>query len=322
MIQWLKTNTDYITPEVFTILGGIYVIISILTIIFFSLKKFKGETKLIKELIERTNSWWVIILLVTFVLFINRQVATVGLALLSLIAFRELSSNLNLRMTDRRALLWCYLAIPFQFMAAYTQDLTFFIIFIPVIMFVFLTFRTVAIGEIENITRSLGIIHWSIMLTVFSFSHIVYILSFPAKDGFSAGNGGTVLFLIVITEINDIFQFTCGKLFGKNKIIPSVSPNKTVEGFVGGMICTTIVGSLLSFLLPINLDKTIILTILLCIVGFGGDITLSAVKREHKIKDMGTSIPGHGGMMDRLDSLAFTSLVFFYLIRYWSYNAQ
>ena len=321
MIEWLNAHTDFISPEVFTILSGVYGTITILTLVFYLLKKIKGESKLLNELIERTNSWWVIILLVTFVLFINRQVATVGLALLSLIAFRELSSNMNLRMTDRRALLWCYLAIPFQFMAAYTQYLTFFIIFIPVIMFVFLTFRTVAIGEIENITRSLGTIHWSIMLTVFSFSHIVYILSFPVKEGFSAGNGGTVLFLIVITEINDIFQFTCGKLFGKRKIIPSVSPNKTIEGFVGGLICTTVVGGFLQFLLPINLDKTIILTILLCIVGFSGDITLSAVKREHKIKDMGTSIPGHGGMMDRLDSLAFTSIVFFYLIRYWSYNA-
>ncbi len=321
MIQWLKMHTDFITPQVFAVLGGIYGIIAFLTIIFLALKKIKGESKLLNELIERTNSWWVIILLVTFVLFINREVATLGLALLSLIAFRELSSNMNLRMTDRRALLWCYLAIPFQFMAAYTQYQTFFMIFIPVIMFVFLTFRTVAVGEIESITRSLGTIHWSIMVTVFSFSHIVYILSFPYKLDFPAGNGGTILFLILITEINDIFQFTCGKLFGKRKIIPSVSPNKTVEGFIGGMICTTIVGALLSFLLPINLDKTVILTILLCIVGFGGDITLSAVKREHKIKDMGTSIPGHGGMMDRLDSLAFTSIVFFYLIRYWSYNA-
>jgi phosphatidate cytidylyltransferase len=187
-------------------------------------------------------------------------------------------------------------------------------------MYIFLTFRTVASGEIDNITRSLGAIHWTVMLTIFSFSHLAYILSFPPKSDYAAGNGGMILFIILITELNDVFQFTSGKLFGKNKIIPSVSPNKTVEGFVGGMILTTLTGYFLRFLLPINADKTIILTILLCIVGFGGDITLSAVKREHKIKDMGTSIPGHGGMMDRLDSLAFTSITFFYLIRYWSYK--
>lgn len=314
------SKTDFLTNDVLKVFSVIYILISVLTVIFYSIKKIKGENKLIKELIERTNSWWIIILLFTFVVFINREIASIGIALLALIAFRELSSNLNLRGTDRKALMWCYLAIPFQFMAAYSQYYSFFVIFIPVIMYIFLTFRTVARGNIDNITRSFAVIHWSAMLTIFSFSHLVYILCFPVKENFSAGNGAMVLFLVLITELNDIFQFTTGKLFGKTKIIPSVSPNKTVEGFIGGLILTTITAYFLKFLLPINTEKTLILTVLLCIVGFGGDITLSAVKREHKIKDMGTSIPGHGGMMDRLDSLAFTSITFFYLIRYWSYN--
>jgi phosphatidate cytidylyltransferase len=312
--------TDFLTTEVSLVLGIIYSFIILLTIIFYSLKKIKGETKLITELIDRTNSWWVMLMVFTLVVFINREIATVGIAALSLIAFRELSSNLNLRHADRRTLLWCYIAIPFQFMAAYTQYFDFFVIFIPVIMYLFLTFRTVARGDTDNITRSFGAIHWTIMLTIFSFSHLAYILSFPPKDGYTAGNGGMILFIVLITELNDVFQFTCGKLFGKNKIIPSVSPNKTTEGFLGGMALTTLTGYFLAFLLPINTDKTLILTVLICIVGFGGDITLSAVKREHKIKDMGKSIPGHGGMMDRLDSLAFTSITFFYLIRYWSYK--
>lgn len=312
--------TDFITHEVALTLGGIYLLTTLLTIIFYACKFLKGNTKFISELIDRTLSWWVMILIFTFTVFINREIATLGIALLSLIAFRELSSNLNLRDADRRSLLWCYIAIPFQFMAAYTQYFDFFVIFIPIIMYLFLTFRTVARGNTDNITRSLGAIHWSLMLTVFSFSHLAYILSFPAKENFGAGNGAMVLFVVLITELNDIFQFTCGNIFGRKKIIPSVSPNKTTEGFLGGMLLTTITGYFLNFLLPINTDKTIILTVLLCIVGFGGDISLSAVKREHKIKDMGKSIPGHGGMMDRLDSLAFTSITFFYLIRYWSYK--
>lgn len=310
---------DYLTPEVVSVLGCIFALLTFLTIIFYGIKIIKGESKLLSELISRTLSWWVMILIFTLVIFINREVATIGIALLSLIAFRELSSNLNLRNTDRRSLLWCYIAIPFQFMAAYTQYYGFFVIFIPVIMYLFLTLRTVSSGDVQNITRSLGMIHWSVMLTVFSFSHLAYILSLPPKEGFTAGNGGMILFIVLITEVNDVYQFTCGKLFGKNKIIPTVSPNKTIEGFVGGLILTTITGYFLNFLLPVNTDKTIILTILLCVVGFGGDITLSAVKREHKIKDMGTSIPGHGGMMDRLDSLAFTTIAFFYLMRYWSF---
>jgi phosphatidate cytidylyltransferase len=316
----LLSKAPFLTHEVLVVLGSIFSLITVLTFIFFGLKFLKGETKLIKELIERTLSWWVMLIVFTSVIFINREIATFGIALLSFVAFRELSSNLSLRDSDRRTLLWCNIAIPFQFIAAYTQYFDFFVIFIPVIMYLFLTLRTVARGDTDNITRSLGAIHWSVMLTVFSFSHLAYIISFPPREGFTAGNAGMILFVVLITELNDVFQFTSGKLFGKNKIIPTVSPNKTVEGFIGGMILTTLTGYLLRFLLPINADKTIILTILLCIVGFGGDITLSAVKREHKIKDMGTSIPGHGGMMDRLDSLTFTSIAFFYLIRYWCYK--
>ena len=316
----LLSKADFLSLDVALVLGLIYLLITVLTIIFYSVKFLKGDSKLVKELIERTNSWWVMLLILTSVVFINREVATIGIALLSFIAFRELSSNLNLRQSDRRTLLWCYIAIPFQFMAAYTQYFDFFVIFIPIIMYLFLTLRTVTKGDVENITRSLGAIHWSIMITIFSFSHLAYILSFPQKEGFSAGNGGLILFIILITELNDILQFTSGKLFGKHKIIPTVSPNKTIEGFLGGMIFTTIAAYFLRFLLPINADKTIILTILLCIVGFGGDITLSAIKREHNLKDMGTRIPGHGGIMDRLDSLTFTSITFFYLIRYWCYK--
>ena len=319
-MKQLLAKADFLSPEVQCALGLIYLLIIFLTVIFYSIKFLKGNSKLLTEVIERTNSWWVMLLLITFVLFISREVATVGIALLSFVAFRELSSNLNLRNSDRRTLLWCYIAIPFQFMAAYTQYFDFFVIFIPIIMYLFLTLRTVTKGDIKNITRSLGAVHWTIMITIFSFSHLAYIISFPVKEGFSAGNGGLILFLILITELNDILQFTCGKLFGKNKIIPTVSPNKTVEGFLGGMILTTTIAYFLRFLLPINADKTIVLTILLCIVGFGGDITLSAIKREHDIKDMGNSIPGHGGMMDRLDSLTFTSITFFYLIRYWCYK--
>lgn len=313
----LLSNTAFLSSEVSKVLGCLYFLITVVTLIFYAIKMTKGESKLINELIARTKSWWIMILIFTFVIFINREIATIGIALLSLVAFRELSSNLNLRDSDRRTLLWCYIAIPFQFMAAYTQYYPFFVIFIPVIMFIFLTFRTVSQADIGNISRSIGVIHWTTMMTIFSFSHLAYILSFPEIEGFKAGNGGMILFIVFITEINDVFQFTCGKIFGKNKIIPSVSPNKTTEGFIGGMILTTIAAYFLRFLLPINADKTVILTMLLCLVGFGGDITLSAIKREHNIKDMGTSIPGHGGIMDRLDSLAFTSITFFYLINYW-----
>lgn len=310
---------EFLTPQVLRVLGGIFGLLILLTVAFHVAKKIKGPTKLIDELITRTYSWWAIFIGFTGAIFLSRFIATIALAFLSFVAFRELSSNLNLRLADRRPLFWCYLAIPFQFMTAYIGWYGMFIIFIPVIMFVGLNMINVAVGYTKGITASMGIIHWTAMLTIFSLSHMAYMLSFPPLAGYEAGNGGMLLWLILITSLNDVFQFTWGKTFGKRKILPTVSPNKTLEGLVGGILTTTLLGWSLHSLLPIGPSKAAILACLLAFSGFMGDVTISAVKRDLGLKDMGSSIPGHGGIMDRVDSLAFNSLICFHLIRYWSY---
>lgn len=310
---------EFLTPPVTKVLGGIFALLILVTISFYAARAMKGPTKLIKELIERTLSWWMILVGFTLTVFFSRFFATIALGFLAFVAFRELSSRLNLRLSDRRTLLWCYLAIPFQFACAYIEWYGMFIIFIPVVMFIGLNMRGVAQGDVKGITASLGIIHWAMMLTVFSLSHMAYMLALPEKPDYVAGNGGMILWLVLVTELNDIFQFTWGKTFGKHKILPSVSPNKTVEGFAGGFISTIIIGYFLSFLLPIPAEKAAILAGVLAFTGFMGDVTVSAIKRDLGIKDMGSAIPGHGGVMDRVDSLAFNSMVCFHLIRYWSY---
>lgn len=318
MIAEFIKSADFLTEPVLKVLGGMFATLILVTAAFYLARLIKGKTKLIDELIERTHSWWIIVLGFTTTIFYSRLFATIALGFLAFVAFRELTSRLNLRQSDRRTLLWCFLTIPFQFFLAYTEWYGMFIIFIPVIMFIFLNMRSVAQGDVKGITASMGTIHWASMLTIFSISHIAYMLGLPEQAGYEAGNGGMVLWLVLITELNDICQFTWGKIFGKHKIIPSVSPNKTVEGFVGGLISTALIGYGLSFLLPISSDKVIILSCLMAFTGFMGDVTVSAIKRDLGIKDMGSSIPGHGGVMDRVDSLAFNSLVCFHLIRYWS----
>lgn len=309
---------EFLTPPVRQVLGGIFATLLIVTAAFYVARSIRGNTKLINELIERTLSWWMIVIGFAVTIFFSRFFATIALGFVAFVAFRELTSRLNLRLSDRRTLLWCYLSIPFQFFFAYTDNYNLFIIFIPVIMFVSLNARAVAQGDVKGITTSLGVIHWAAMLTIFSMSHIAYMLSLPEGPSYTAGNGGMVLWLVLITELNDIFQFTWGKLFGKHKILPSVSPNKTVEGFVGGLISTVIIGYGLSFLLPIESIWSGVLAGILAFTGFMGDVTVSAIKRDLGIKDMGSTIPGHGGVMDRIDSLAFNSLVCFHLIKHWA----
>ena len=162
-------------------------------------------------------------------------------------------------------------------------------------------------------------LQWTLMLTVFGLSHMAYLLSLPDIAGFKPGGRGLLLFLVFLTEINDVMQFTWGKLLGKHKIVPKVSPNKTWEGFIGGLICTTGIGYLLKFLTPLNTPQVLFVSFMIALAGFIGDIVMSSIKRDIGVKDTGTAIPGHGGILDRIDSLAYTAPTFFHLVYYIAY---
>ena len=156
------------------------------------------------------------------------------------------------------------------------------------------------------------------MLTVYMPSHMV-LLFHVSVPGFTVGAGGLIIFLIMITAFNDIFQFTWGKLLGKRKILPKISPNKTWVGFIGGVFTSGVLGGALSFLTP-DYINCFYIGLSLSIIGFIGDSIISAVKRDLKIKDTDDLIPGHGGAMDRLDSIVLTTPTFYYLLIFFIEN--
>jgi phosphatidate cytidylyltransferase len=286
--------------------------------LFFIIGKLKPQANL-SELKSRTRSWWIMASLVLAAVLINTTLSYVAMAMLSFIAFRELYSVLGFRESDRRAIFWAYVSIPVQYYLAYIGWYGAFIIFIPIVMFLFLPMRMVLKGDTTGIIKSMSSLHWILMLTVFGLSHMAYLLSLPDVPGFTSGGRGLLLFLVFLTEINDVMQFTWGKLLGRHKIIPKVSPNKTWEGFIGGVISTTLIGYGLGFLTPLSDLQVLFVSFMIAVSGFVGDVVMSSVKRDIGIKDMGATIPGHGGILDRIDSLAYTTPVFFHLIYYIAY---
>lgn len=296
----------------------IFGLLTFASLLFFVIGKIKPKANL-KELKDRTKSWWVMAIVFICATLINTTISYFAIALLSFIAFRELYSVLGFRQTDRRAIFWAFLSIPIQYYLAYIGWYGAYIIFVPVVMFLFLPLRLVLKGDTIGITKSMSTLHWILMLTVFGISHMAYLLSLPEIEGFSSGGRGLLLFLVFLTEINDVMQFTWGKIFGKHKIIPKVSPNKTWEGFIGGIISTTIIGYFLGFLTPLNVNQVVFVSFMIAISGFFGDIVMSSIKRDIGVKDMATTIPGHGGVLDRIDSLAYTAPVFFHIVYYIAY---
>jgi len=284
------------------------------TLLFFIWGKLKPEANLI-ELKLRTKSWWTMATVFILAIVINPIISYFAFGLLSFMALREISTiSKNVRDVDRRVMIWCYIAIPIQFMLAYYGCFNLFVIFIPVVMFIFISFMLVIRGETTEIGRSMSVIPTQLMLTVFSLSHLAFLLSLPQIAGFNAGGRGLLLFVVFITEINDVFQFAWGKLLGRHAIIPKISPNKTWEGFIGGILTTTVLGYFLRFLTPFSVVESLVVSFVIACAGFVGDVVVSAVKRDIGLKDTGTLIPGHGGILDRIDSLAITSVVFFHIV--------
>ncbi len=268
------------------------------------------------ELRLRINSWWWMIGTLFVALLWGTIPAIVFFGFVSFLGLKEFLSIVPTRQSDRYAIFYAYLAIPFQYYWVAKAEYVMFLILIPLYMFLLIPMRLVLAGETKGFIRAAGTIHWGLMLTVFSISHLAYLLVLPVKNS-AAGPIGLVIFVIFVTQFNDICQYIWGKNFGKHKIIPKVSPNKTWEGFLGGLATIAVVSSFIAPLLtPLTTLQGLGVGLLLGVAGFIGDVVLSSVKRDLGIKDSSQFIPGHGGVLDRIDSLTFTAPLFFHYLNY------
>ena len=308
----------YIPIELLFILCVVFGVLIICSSIF-GIISLKNKSDSISELVVRTNSWWKMAIGITIVATTPAIIGTIVLAYVVFVALREMLSIIPLRTADRTVLVASYIAIPIQFYLAYKNYYYLFQIFIPLVMFISVSVILVLTGETNRIGRSMAIIPTTLMLTVYMPSHMV-LLYHVSVPGFTVGAGGLIIFLIMITAFNDIFQFTWGKLLGKRKILPKISPNKTWVGFIGGVFTSGVLGGALSFLTPLDYINCFYIGLSLSIIGFIGDSIISAVKRDLKIKDTDDLIPGHGGAMDRLDSIVLTTPTFYYLLIFFIEN--
>jgi phosphatidate cytidylyltransferase len=192
-----------------------------------------------------------------------------------------------------------------------------FIVFVPVWMFLFFPALMALNGETGGFLRAVGTLSWGLMMTVFTLSHMAWLLVSGDQINPIAGGLGLLFFLVVLTQFNDVAQYTWGKLLGRHKVTPTVSPKKTWEGLIGGVATTTIAAALIGpYLTPMDWLWSALAGAILGVAGFLGDITLSAVKRDLGVKDTGGLIPGHGGILDRVDSLTYAAPAFVHFLRY------
>ena len=308
-----------LAPAVRWTIAGIFCLLLIASAAIWLLSRAKPE-KDWTELRQRINSWWIMALVFTVAIIANRTVSVVFFAFVSFLALKEYLSLIPTRRADRRVLFWAYLTIPVQYAWVYLEWYGMFIIFIPVFAFLLLPFRMLTIGATEGYLRAIGTLHWGLMTTVFSLSHAAFLLILRLTDAPSATPGpGLVVFLVLLTQLNDVAQYLWGKSLGKRKVMPTISAGKTWGGLLGGIATTMLLATLSGpHLTPLDWRQSLFAGVIIGLGGFVGDVSISALKRDLGIKDSGTLLPGHGGILDRVDSLTYTAPLFFHYV-YWMF---
>ena len=310
---------DNLTLPIKNVLVGILVILVLASIIVQTLKRSKPQMNL-AEVSARINTWWVMAFVFAAALLFGK-IMSIGLfAFMSALALREYFSMASISKEFQSIKIWVYLAIPIHYYWVYINWYGMFIIFIPVFMFLFLPGRFVLAGQVHGYLRNISVVQWGLMMSTFCLSHVSYLITLSHKTDLTASGPGLVLYLVFLSQFNDVSQFLFGKMFGRHKVSPLVSPKKTYEGLAGGLMVTTLLASLLGpYLTPMNLGYSIGSGVLISLSGFIGDISISAIKRDVGIKDSGSLLPGHGGILDRVDSLYYTAPLFFHYIYYLYY---
>jgi len=267
------------------------------------------------ELWARTRSWWVMAAVFFAAAGLGGWASLALFAFMSFWAMKEYVTLLPTRTADHAALVLAFLAIPVQYLWVAIGWYGMFIVFIPVYMFLILPVRLVLSKETSGFVASASQIQWGLMAFVFGLSHMSYLAKLTPR-GSEADAGSLLLFLVFVVEISDVLQYVWGKTMGRHRVVPTVSPNKTWEGLVGGVLSASALALLLRFLTPFSPRETFGVALLITVAGFFGGTVMSAVKRDFGVKDFGSLIPGHGGMLDRLDGLCYAAPVLFHYVRY------
>jgi phosphatidate cytidylyltransferase len=292
--------------------------------VIFGILGFAGLMLLLLTLLGKDMSsvwrtyrgWLIMIPVVLGTIFLGRTVFIIGVALLAIVGFKEFARATGVYADwGLTGLVYfgivllagaSYIADPrldypgwyglFMSLPAYVVGA---ILLVPII-------RNRAKGQLQRVALAIvGFIYFGWM-----FSH----LGFLANSQYAYGY---VLYLVVAVEVNDIAAFTCGKIFGKHKLRENISPNKTIEGSIGAICVSLLLPFALWFSFPHFEPVHLIITGL--IVGVGGqlgDLVISYIKRDVGIKDMGAVIQGHGGILDRVDSMIFVAPIFFHVVRW------
>lgn len=301
---------------------------------------------------HRVRAWWMIFAILALGIVLGRIATVVLFGMVSFWALREFVTMTPTRRGDHRALFWTFfLFTPLQYLLvgigrtyADTKGAWFglsgldffglYSVMIPVYASLVIPARIALSGDHKRFLERSAKIQLGLLLCVYALSHAPALLdlqlySWRKLDGGEYGwvlwsvsperNAGLLFYFILIVQLNDGLQFLWGKLLGRHVIAPKINASKTWEGYIGGILSTALIGMLLWKVTPFTIWGAACMSLVIAVMGFAGSMTMSAIKRDRGVRDYGTLVQGHAGVLDRIDSVCFAAPIFFHLTRLFLY---
>ena len=312
-------STMDVSTTLVRIFGAVFLVLAVVSTIGLVLKwrnGFAHPHATIDNLNARLKAWWIMIAVITAATWAGAWGVIALFALVSFQCLREYVSLAPTRKGDHRALIWSfYVFLPLQYYLIAAGWYGLFSILIPVYAFLLLPISASLGADTARFLERSAKIQWGLMICVYCLSHVPALLTLEIPD-YAERNLLLVVFLLLTVQSSDVFQYIWGKLLGRHALSKQISPSKTVEGLVGGMLSATAMGAALWWITPFSPGEAAFVALVINTLGFFGGFVLSAIKRDRGVKDWGHLIEGHGCMLDRVDSLAFSAPVFFHLLRH------
>ncbi|BBE71435.1 phosphatidate cytidylyltransferase [Oharaeibacter diazotrophicus] len=307
------------TREVVALFAGLAGLLAIASTVAAVLARRAGDrpSPTIENLVARINAWWVMVGLLAVAFLFGRAGVILLFAFASFAALREFLTLTDTRRGDHRALAAAFFVVlPVQYWLIWIDWYGLYSIFVPVYVFLLLPIVVALSGDTTRFMERVAEMQWGVMVAVFCVGHVPALVTLDIP-GYEGRGLMLIAWLVLVVQSSDVLQYVSGKLFGRRKVAPSLSPSKTWEGLVGGVAGAVAIGTALWWITPFAPLHAAAMALVVCAMGFFGGLVMSAIKRDRGVKDWGRMIEGHGGMLDRLDSVVFAAPIFFHLVRYW-----
>ena len=314
---------ETLSPSLVFVLIGIFTLLLVATstvgVAVAATRVFGGPSwilasPILPELSARLRSWWIMAASFSTCLVLGRAASLAFLGLVSFLVLREYLSVTPFHASDRLGLFVAYAMIPLQYgwIARGHPDAA---AMVPIATLAALGAIVAIRGAAQNFLRSSALVIWGVLVAIVALGHLALLVSMPASLGYIAGGPGLLLFVVFVCQIGDVAQYIVGKSLGSRRAVPGISPNKTVAGYAGGLAASALAAVLLGpYITPMSQGESLAIGTALGLLGCLGGLTISAVKRDLGIKDMGRLLPGHGGALDRVDSLVFAAPFFYHYL--------